>query len=185
MTPDKSKPVRVRFAPSPTGLTHLGSARTALYNYLLAKQTGGQFILRFEDTDRKRYVPEAEDDLINSLRWLGLSWDEGPDIGGPHAPYRQSERLDIFIQHAEELVNSGHAFYCFCTPEKIAKDRQRQQKLKAPLQYVGTCRTISLDEAKQRAKSGEPYTIRFKAPKEGSITIKDHLRGDIVAENST
>lgn len=185
MAPNKSKPTRVRFAPSPTGLTHLGSARTALYNYLLAKQTGGQFILRFEDTDRKRYVPEAEDDLIDSLRWLGLTWDEGPDIGGPHAPYRQSERSEIFMQHAKELVNSGHAFYCFCTPEKLAKDRHRQQKLKAPLQYIGTCRAIKPEEAVQRAESGEAFTIRFKTPKEGTITIHDHLRGDILVENKT
>ena len=102
MAPNKSKPARVRFAPSPTGLTHLGSARTALYNYLLAKQTGGQFILRIEDTDRKRYSSDAEKDLINSLHWMGLTWVEGPDVGGPFAPYRQSERLDIYKQHAKD-----------------------------------------------------------------------------------
>ena len=110
-----SKPARVRFAPSPTGLTHIGSARTALYNFLLARQTGGQFILRLEDTDQKRFDPNSENDLMSSLKWLGLEWDEGPDIGGPFGPYRQTERKEIYQQVARELIDKGHAFYCFCT----------------------------------------------------------------------
>ena len=109
-------PVRVRFAPSPTGHMHLGSARTALYDYLLAKKTGGKFILRIEDTDQKRYVEGAEQELIEGLRWLGVDFDEGPDIGGPFGPYRQSERKGIYLKYAEQLVESGHAYYCFCTP---------------------------------------------------------------------
>ncbi len=176
-------PVRVRFAPSPTGLTHLGSARTALYNYLLARQTGGQFILRFEDTDLKRYDPEAEDDLINGLHWLGLQWDEGPDIGGPHAPYKQSQRKEIYQQHAERLVKEGKAYYCFCTPQELAQVREQQQKLKQQPHYSGKCRVIPPDEAAQRVAAGESHVVRFKMPKDGSITVHDHLRGDITVEN--
>ena len=113
MPNSKSRPVRVRFAPSPTGLTHLGSARTALYNYVMAQQSGGQFILRIEDTDQKRYDPAAEKDLTDSLKWMGLKWDEGPDVGGPYEPYYQSKRTEIYRQHAEELIQKGKAFYCF------------------------------------------------------------------------
>ncbi|MBW8012302.1 MAG: glutamate--tRNA ligase [Chloroflexi bacterium] len=179
------KPVRVRFAPSPTGTTHLGSARTALYNYLLAQQTSGQFILRFEDTDRKRLVPEAEKDLIDSLKWLGLQWDEGPDIGGPFAPYRQSERKEIYQQHAEELINKGHAFYCFCTREELEAVRKEQIKNQQQPQYAGPCRNYNKDEAKARVAAGEEYVVRFKMPKEGSITGHDRLRGEITVQNST
>ena len=117
-------PVRVSFAPSPTGRTHLGSGRTALYNYLLARQTGGTFILRIEDTDRKRYVPGAEKELIDSLQWLGLDWDEGPGVGGPNAPYHQSERREIYQDYAQKLIDSGHAYYCFCTPERLDQVRK-------------------------------------------------------------
>lgn len=181
----KNKPVRVRFAPSPTGSTHLGSARTALYNYLLARQTGGQFILRFEDTDRKRLVPEAEKDLVDSLKWLGLDWDEGPDIGGPFAPYRQSERKEIYRQHAEELIQNGHAFYCFCTREELEAVRKEQIKNKVQPRYAGTCRNLSEDESNERVAAGDDYVVRFKMPKEGSITGHDHLRGEITVENRT
>ncbi len=118
---ERMKPVRVRFAPSPTGHTHLGSGRTGLYNFLIARQTGGQFILRIEDTDRKRYVPGAEQELMDSLHWLGLQWDEGPDVGGPYAPYRQSERKEIYEEHARRLIDAGRAYYCFCTPEKLER----------------------------------------------------------------
>ena len=128
MTPSSHDldPVRVRFAPSPTGLLHLGGARTALYNYLLAKQTGGQFILRFEDTDQKRYNPEAEQDLKDSLTWLGLEWDEGIDVGGPDAPYRQTERKSIYLEYAEQLIEQGDAVSCFCTPEEVNAAREAQ-----------------------------------------------------------
>ena len=152
-----SKPARVRFAPSPTGLTHLGSARTALYNYLLAQQTGGQFILRLEDTDQKRFVPEAEDDLINSLHWLGIQWDEGPDIGGPHEPYRQSERKEIYQEQAKKLIDGGHAFYCFCSREELAAVRKKQQKRKEQPRYSGVCRSITREEAERRAEGGESH----------------------------
>lgn len=181
-TPDR--PVRVRFAPSPTGHTHLGSGRTALYNYLLARQTGGQFILRIEDTDRKRYVPGAEEELMDSLRWLGLSWDEGPDTGGPHAPYRQSERRDIYQHYAKQLINTGHAYRCFCTPERLERVRQEQQKLKQTPRYDRTCRAISPDESEARANRGERHVVRFKMPDDGSITVHDLLRGEMTIENA-
>ena len=137
------QPMRVRFGPSPTGLTHLGSARTALYNYLLAHQTGGQFILRFEDTDQKRYDPEAERDLISSLEWLGLHWDEGPDVGGPYQPYRQSERKELYLKVAKELIDRGHAFYCFCSKDELDEVRQAQIIRKERPSYSGKCRDRS------------------------------------------
>jgi glutamyl-tRNA synthetase len=181
MSPDKS--VRVRFAPSPTGRTHLGSGRTALYNYLLARQTGGQFILRVEDTDQKRYVPEAEEELKYTLHWLGLQWDEGPDEGGPHAPYRQSERKAIYQEHARQLIELGHAYYCFCSPERLAQLRQEQQKDKRPPRYDGACRGLDLEESAARVERGERAVVRFKMPYEGSISMYDRLRGEIKVEN--
>ncbi len=178
-----TKPVRVRFAPSPTGHLHLGGGRTALFDFLLARQTGGQFILRLEDSDRKRLVPEAEAELMNGLRWLGLEWDEGPDVGGPYAPYRQSERKDIYLDFAKKLIESGNAYYCFCTPERLEKVRQEQQKQKISPHYDGTCRYLAPDEAARRVKAGEKHVIRFKTPQEGSITVRDVLRGNITVEN--
>lgn len=179
----KQVPYRVRFAPSPTGHMHLGSARTALYDYLIAKKTGGQFILRIEDTDFKRYTPGAEEELINGLRWLGIDYDEGPDIGGPYGPYRQSERKDIYLEHAERLINEGKAYYCFCTPERLTRMREEQQKRKEPPHYDGTCRNIPLEEARERIKVGEKFVFRFKTPKEGTTTVTDLLRGEITVEN--
>lgn len=178
-------PARVRFAPSPTGHTHLGSARTALYDYLLARQTGGQFILRIEDTDRKRYVPGAEKELEDSLRWLGLQWDEGIDVGGPHAPYRQSERREIYQQFAHKLVDMGKAFPCFCTPERLERVRQEQIAAKIPSHYDGTCRNLDPGEAARRVASGERHVIRFRMPREGALVVHDRLRGEISVENST
>jgi glutamyl-tRNA synthetase len=177
------KPVRVRFAPSPTGHTHLGSGRTALYDYLLARQTGGKFILRIEDTDRKRYVEGAEQELMESLRWLGLEWDEGPDVGGPYGPYRQSERKEIYQDYARKLMEAGHAYYCFCTPQELEKHRQEAQKNKAQYLYPGTCRNIPPAEADSRVAAGEPHVIRFKMPREGTTTVVDILRGPITVEN--
>ena len=128
-------PARVRFAPSPTGHMHLGSARTALYDYLLAKQTGGQFVLRIEDTDKKRTVQGAEQELYDGLRWLGLQWNEGPEVGGDFGPYRQTERAEIYQKYARQLIENGHAFYCFCSPERLKKVREEQisKKRKYPL----------------------------------------------------
>lgn len=176
-------PVRVRFAPSPTGLTHLGSARTAMYNYLLAKQTGGQFILRFEDTDQKRYDPAAEQDLIDSLKWLGLEWDEGPDIDGPYGPYRQLKRKEIYQEYAGKLIEMDKAYRCFCTREELAVVREEMQKNKQQMKYSGKCRDITPEESTAKMEAGEAFVIRFKMPKEGSITLLDKLRGEIVFEN--
>ena len=179
-----TKPARTRFAPSPTGRMHIGNARSALYPFLLARRLGGQFILRIEDTDRKRYEPGAEQELINGLRWLGLRYDEGPDIGGPHSPYRQSERRAIHHEHAWKLVEMEKAFPCFCAPDRLEKVRQEQQKNKQNPRYDGTCRALDPAEARRRVEAGEKYVIRFKMPKEGSITTADLLRGSITTENS-
>ncbi len=178
------KPVRTRFAPSPTGRMHLGSARTALYPFLLARHTGGTFILRIEDTDLKRYVPGAEQELIDGLHWLGINYDEGPDIGGPNGPYRQTERREIYHEYAWKLVDLGHAYPCFCTPERLERVRREQMKNKQNPRYDGTCRRLNPDEARRRARSGERHVIRFKMPKEGSITTSDLLRGSITTDNA-
>jgi glutamyl-tRNA synthetase len=176
-------PARTRFAPSPTGNTHLGSGRTALYCLLFARQTGGQFILRIEDTDQKRYVPDSEQELMDSLRWLGLEWDEGPDVGGPHAPYRQSERKDIYRHYAGQLIQMDRAYYCFCSAERLAQLRAEQLRRKEPPRYDGLCRRLDPAEAERRVAAGEPHVIRFKTPQEGSITVRDLVRGDITVEN--
>jgi glutamyl-tRNA synthetase len=182
---DLDKPVRVRFAPSPTGRMHLGSGRMALYNYLLARRTGGQFILRVEDTDQKRYVATAEQELIDGMRWMGLQWDEGPDVGGPFAPYRQSERKAIYQEYARKLIATDHAYYCFCSHQRLDFVRQEQQKRKELPHYDGTCRVLDPVESAVRVASGEPHVIRFKSPLEGTTTVVDAMRGPITVENST
>lgn len=177
------KPARTRLAPSPTGHMHLGTARVALYDYLLAKKTGGQFVLRIEDTDLKRTVPGAEQEIMDGLRWLGLQYDEGPDIGGPFGPYRQTERREVYHTHAKVLVDKGKAYPCFCTPERLEKVRQEQMKRKENPRYDGACRVIPPDEAAKRVASGEAHTIRFKMPQDGVTIARDHMRGDITTEN--
>ena len=180
----QDKPVCVRFAPSPTGHTHIASGRTALYNYLLAKQTGGKFILRIEDTDQKRYVPGAENELIDSLHWLGIDWDEGPGVGGPHEPYYQTLRKDIYQEYAQKLIESGHAYYCFCTPERLEQVRREQLRRKENPRYDGLCRRLDPGEAQKRVAAGERHVVRFKVPESGSVTAHDLLRGDIIVENT-
>jgi len=177
------KPVRVRVAPSPTGHMHLGTARTALYDYLLARKTGGAFILRIEDTDIKRTVPGAEQEIMDGLRWLGLEYDEGPDVGGPHAPYRQTERRDLYLEQSRLLVESGHAYPCFCTPARLAEMREAQQRRREPPHYDGTCRLISPEEANRRRRAGEAHVIRFKMPEDGVTIAQDLIRGEITVEN--
>jgi glutamyl-tRNA synthetase len=177
------KPARVRFAPSPTGRMHLGSARTALYDYLLARQTGGQFILRLEDTDKKRFCPGSEDELKRGLHWLGIDWDEGIDIGGAYGPYRQSERKEMYQEYARWLVENNYAYHCFCTPERLDQVRKAQMANKEPTHYDGTCRRLDPESAHRRVLQGEKHVIRFKTPKEGSITFSDRLRGLITVEN--
>jgi len=177
------KPARVRVAPSPTGYTHLATGRVALYNYLFARQTGGQFIFRLEDTDRRRYIPGAEEEMIKSLHWLGLDWDEGVDVGGPYGPYRQTERKEIYQDYARKLIESGHAYYCFCTPERLDGIRKEQMARKENPRYDGTCRNIDPAEAARRAESSERHVVRFRVPESGSITAYDMLRGEITVEN--
>lgn len=162
---------------------HLATARTALYDYLLAKKTGGQFILRIEDTDLQRTVPGSEQEIMDGLRWLGLDYDEGPDVGGSYGPYRQTERREIYQSHIRTLINMGHAYPCFCTPERLKKVRQEQMKNKVNPHYDGTCRILDPGDAARRVASGEKYIVRFKMPQEGATVAHDHLRGDIVTEN--
>jgi glutamyl-tRNA synthetase len=171
-------------APSPTGRFHLGSARTALYNYLLARKTGGQFILRLEDTDQKRFVPGSEEEIMQSLDWLGIPPDESPVRGGPYGPYRQTERREIYQHYAKILVDKGNAYPCFCTPQRLDQMRKEQEARKVDrVKYDGLCRRLDPAEAARRIASGEKYTVRFKMPQEGSTIAHDHLRGDIVTEN--
>jgi glutamyl-tRNA synthetase len=178
------KPARTRIAPSPTGRFHLGSARTALFSYLLARQTGGQFILRMEDTDQKRFVLGSEEEIIRSLDWLGITPDESPVHGGRFGPYRQTERRESYQKHAQLLVQKGSAYPCFCSPERLDKMRKEQEAQKVDrVQYDGLCRALDPEEAARRIAAGEAYVIRFNMPKEGTTTAHDHLRGDIVTEN--
>ncbi|KAK9479235.1 hypothetical protein V1514DRAFT_328822 [Lipomyces japonicus] len=161
-----TKPARTRFAPSPTGFVHLGSLRTALYNYLLAKSTGGQFLLRLEDTDRSRLKPGAEDDIYESLRWAGIEWDEGPTNGGPVGPYRQSDRLGIYRQHAQQLIDSGHAYRCFCSKHRLEQLRSTAATLNPPSMatYDRFCYHVGKQESDSRASQGVPHTIRLISP---------------------
>lgn len=167
-----------RIAPSPTGDPHLGTAYQALFNYVWARKHGGRFIVRIEDTDRKRYSAEAEARILAALRWLGLTYDEGPDIGGPHAPYRQSERLPVYRQMAEELVARGWAYRAFETPEELEAIRQELLRQGIRRGYDGRARALSPEESAQRAQR-EPYVIRLKVPREGETVLKDELRGFI------
>jgi len=182
---DSIKPARVRFAPSPTGRTHLGSGRTALYNYLLARQTEGQFILRIEDTDQSRFVEGAEEELMAGLRWLGLEWDEGPDVGGEYGPYHQTERREIYAKYARQLIEGGHAYYCFCAQTEEKGDDDAEKRVRRQHRDICPTRELSLVEADQRVADGAPHVIRFKMPREGSVTVTDAIRGDITVENST
>ena len=171
-------------APSPTGPFHLGSARTALFSYLLARKSGGQFILRIEDTDQKRFVPGSEEGIMRSLDWLGITPDESPLHGGPYGPYRQTERREIYKSYSDLLVEKSSAYPCFCSPERLEKSRQEQRARKVDrVKYDGLCRVIASDDAAKRVASGEKHVIRFKMPQEGATVAHDHLRGDIVTEN--
>src|SRR5579871_4478195 len=152
------RPVRVRIAPSPTGDPHVGTAYIGLINYIYARQRGGQFVLRIEDTDRTRFVSTSEQMIFDALRCLGLNWDEGPDVGGAYGPYRQSERTEIYREHAEILMQRGNAYRCFCTPEKLEADRKLQIAQKLPPRYPGTCRALSSDQIDANLDAGMPYT---------------------------
>ncbi|MGQ9500900.1 MAG: glutamate--tRNA ligase [Anaerolineae bacterium] len=182
----QTETVRVRFAPSPTGLLHVGGLRTALFNWLFARHCGGTFILRIEDTDRKRYDPRALPDLLESLRWLGLDWDEGPEVGGAYGPYFQSQRIHLYQRYARQLIESGDAYYCFCGPERQGvEDLSQMARRGAATGYDRRCRWIDPRLAAERVAAGEPAVIRLKMPLEGSTTFHDLIRGDITVENST
>lgn len=173
----ETKP-RVRFAPSPTGHLHIGGARTALFNYLYARHTGGVFILRVEDTDQERSTSEAVRHIIDGMTWLGLNWDEGPEVGGSCGPYFQTERLDIYREHAEHLLVEGKAYRCFCSPEELVAKREAAQKERRPPKYDQTCRDADSTEAADRAAS-EPCVIRFAMPDAGEIVIDDLIKGEV------
>lgn len=190
---NNSKPVRVRFAPSPTGPLHIGGVRTALYNYLFAKKHGGQFLLRIEDTDQTRYVPGAEEYIIESLKWCGITVDEGVTAGGPHAPYRQSERKPLYKEYAEQLVKTGFAYYAFDTPEELTNLRLKLEQEKAPnTSYCAASRmqmtnslTLSETETTQRIQEDTPYVIRFKMPEHDTIVVQDIIRGEVKVNSAT
>ena len=171
--------MRVRFAPSPTGHLHVGNVRTALFNWLLARGTGGTFILRVEDTDAERSTPESERGIVEDLKWLGLDWDEGVEKGGDRGPYRQSERTHIYRAHAVELLAHGKAYYCFCPPEQLEMDRHAALRQGQPPKYVGRCRHISREEARARVEHGEPAAIRLRVPDEKIIAFDDLVRGEV------
>jgi glutamyl-tRNA synthetase len=175
----ESKPVRTRIAPSPTGAPHIGTAYIALFNYAFARRNGGQFLLRIEDTDQARCTPESERAILEALRWLRLPWDEGPDIGGPAGPYRQSERSGLYRDHVEKLLATGHAYPCFCSAERLAQLRAEQTAAKANPGYDGRCESIPAGEAKKRMVAGEPGVIRMKIPAEGECVFRDRFRGEV------
>ena len=171
--------VRVRIGPSPTGDPHVGTAYIALFNYVFARQSGGQFILRIEDTDMARSSPAWEHMIVDALRWLGLDWDEGPDCGGPHGPYRQSERSAIYRHHAGELMARGGAYRCFCSAERLAELRLQQRQRGAPPGYDGCCRHIALADAQARAGAGEAHVVRLRVPADTQLEVPDRLRGTV------
>jgi nondiscriminating glutamyl-tRNA synthetase len=171
--------MRLRFAPSPTGQLHVGNARTALFNWLLAHGKDGTLVLRIEDTDTERSTRESEASILEDLRWLGLHWDEGPDVGGPYGPYRQSERLHLYASYANELITGDHAYYCFCPPTKLETDRQEDLAAGRPPKYHGTCRELPADTAQARLDGGERAVIRFKVPEQVEVSFQDLVRGEV------
>jgi glutamyl-tRNA synthetase len=179
------KPIRVRYAPSPTGFPHVGNIRTALFNWLFARHTGGKFLVRIEDTDVARTVPGAVEAILDSLRWLGLDWDEGPEVGGKYGPYFQSQRLPLYQETAEKLVKDGYAYYCYCSSERLEAMRAEQTKNKLPPGYDRHCRTLTEAERSEKVAQGIKPVVRFKTPIGGQTRLQDLLRGEVSFENST
>ncbi len=175
--------VRVRFAPSPTGGPHVGNVRTAIYDWLLARGSGGAFVIRVEDTDQGRKVEGAIDELFDALVWLGIEWDEGPDVGGPHAPYVQSERLDRYHGVIATLIENGAAYRCYCTPERLSEMRNQQQSDKGQIGYDRLCKSLSEDERREREVAELPSVVRFAMPSEGETRLDDIVRGEVSFEN--
>ena len=185
LAPDSPEPTpmttRLRFAPSPTGSLHIGGARTALFNWAFARREGGVFVLRVEDTDRQRSTPEFEEAILDGLRWLGLDWDEGPGVGGPFGPYRQTERFDRYREIAERLLEQGAAYRCFCTPERLEAVREAQRAAGETPAYDKTCRDLDRATSDARAAAGEPFVLRFRVAgdriKSNLITHEDDRGG--------
>lgn len=175
--------VRVRFAPSPTGYLHVGGARTALFNWLYAKNKGGKFILRIEDTDLARSTDESTEAILQGLSWLGLDWDEGPGKGGDYGPYYQTQRRDLYLEYAKKLVEQGSAYWCFCTPEELAAQREEAKQKGLPPRYSGTCRDLPQEEVEKRLREGHSATIRMKVQKTGSTSVADLIRGNVEFQN--
>src|SRR5919202_1515870 len=177
--------VRVRYAPSPTGSLHVGGVRTALFNWLFARKNGGTFVLRIEDTDLERSTEESVEQLERSMRWIGLDWDEGPEVGGPHPPYRQTERFDLYREAAKKLLDSGAAYYDFASSEELAEFRERARaEGRQPIYTGGEYREMDPEEAKKKIEAGEPYTVPFKTPREGQTLVDDMIRGPVTFENA-
>ncbi|MDQ3362209.1 MAG: glutamate--tRNA ligase [Actinomycetota bacterium] len=177
--------IRVRYAPSPTGMLHVGGVRTALFNWLFARKNGGTFVLRIEDTDLARSTQESVDQLESALRWIGLDWDEGPGIGGPHPPYRQTDRFDLYREAAKKLLDSGTAYYDFATSAELAGMREKARaERRQPIYTGGEYREMDPAEARKKIEAGEPYTVRFKTPREGQTVVEDMIRGPVAFENS-
>ena len=172
--------VRTRIAPSPTGDPHLGTAYVALFNWALARKSGGRFVVRIEDTDAARSTPGAERSILDALKWLGIDWDEGPDVGGPFGPYRQSERLDVYRAHANRLVEAGRAFHCFCTPERLDEVRAAKRAAGENPGYDGHCLNLAASDVAERLRRGESHVIRMRVPGQGACRFRDALRGEIV-----
>ena len=178
-----SDEVRVRYAPSPTGMQHIGGVRTALFNYLFARSKNGKFILRLEDTDRTRYDEKYVQNLYDTMSWLGIDWDEGGDKGGPYGPYVQSERFELYKKYAMQLIENGEAYYCFCDAERLDRIRKIQTENKMPPGYDRNCRHLTPEEVKANLDAGKPYVIRLKVPMEGETTFEDHILGTIQWKN--
>src|SRR5215203_4020416 len=177
--------IRVRYAPSPTGSLHVGGVRTALFNWLFARKNNGIFALRIEDTDLERSTEESVEQLKRSLRWIGLDWDEGPEVGGPYGPYRQTERFELYREAARKLLDSGLAYHDFATPEELAQFRERARaEGRQPIYTGGPYREMNSEEARRRAKTGEPFTVRMKTPRQGHTVVEDMIRGPVTFDNA-
>jgi len=184
MSTSKNPDIRVRFAPSPTGYLHVGGLRTALFNYLFARKNNGSFILRIEDTDRKRYISGAQEDLLKTIKEVGLDYDEGPVIGGEYVPYIQSERSDLYRKYAQELIDKGAAYYCFCPEERLEKLRNEAKENNTAVMYDGKCRNLSLEEVQEKLAQNVPHVVRLKIPKEGSTVFYDVVRERVEVDNA-
>jgi len=175
--------LRVRFAPSPTGYLHIGGARTALFNYLYTKRNGGKFVLRIEDTDVERTIEDSAEKMMESFKWLGLNWDEGPIVGGPASPYQQSQRQDLYSKYAQTLMDKGLAYRCYCTPEELEAEREQARLAKKAPRYSGRCRNLTQEQTREFENEGRKYAIRFVTPDQGNTVVNDLIHGEVSFQN--